>query len=403
MTERKGLWRRAAACVLTAAVLAGFTSCAGDSGGRPTGTAQGQTAQSSSQAEFTLPDMSGLPQYQFQTKLLQRDMGVTDKNGEPVYVEYKLAEENQTYELYFCEEWLSIALKHKPTGTVSYSDPDMEQIAENGLRPAPEINSVYIKYVDRLEDSIKAWRGYESLHTQLVRDDREDRIEKERYPLEQYYITANEKGSLRVMYVMGEVKPFYNIPVIIPVDRFEELINAVSDRNGFAAKMVLQSNYKLVSKDTINDPEIVKREQKQNIERNVPNLDKLLNGGYRDGIYALAWESMWENAMVLGNVEKYIRNGGITPEETAQYNKLAGFKYNKKLIILPLDYELSEDGLRVSVDKNEIKYDSSVLGISSIEIMQNFQSSADGGSGFIVDRDEYSTAVKFGSLSQAGA
>ncbi len=168
--------------------------------------------------------------------------------------------------------------------------------------------------------------------------------------------------------------------------------------------MLISSNYKLIDKDTINDISITTEEQKKGIMANVPEVDRLLRGTYKKGLYALHSESIWQNVLLLQNLECYFEEGGLTAEEIAQYNKLAGFvKADRQLIFLPVDYELSEDGLRVSEEKSEIKYDPSIIGINRIQIMQNFQSTADGGSGYTVDYDEYSAIVTFGSLSQVGA
>lgn len=410
MNGKKGLWRRMAAGMLTIAVLISFASCAGEKEGRPASATAGQTAQSSSQAEYTLPDMSGLPQYQLQAKTLKRDTGVTD-NGEPVYAEYKLAEENQTYELYFSENRLDIVLVHKPTGTIGYSNATMAELIQGGSSVADsKINSVTVNYVNKLKNSYELGSSRKCVSAKKYIEDytNYDKTYKERFPFEPYYITENEKGGLRVIYVMGEIRPDYDIPAFIPIERFEECLQIINERYGLVAKMVMNSNYKLVNMKVMQEKDnddLPNRIRKEYIRSNIPELDRLITGIYKDGIYALNSESMWDNLLLPGKIEMYLQKGGLTSEEIARYNELAGFtgKFNKDLIILPLDYELSEDGLRVSVDESEIKYDPSIIGIRSIEIMQNFQSTADGGSGYTVNYDEYSATVTFGSLSQAGA
>lgn len=406
MNGKKGLWRRMAAGMLTIAVLISFASCAGEKEGRPASATAGQTAQSSSQAEYTLPDMSGLPQYQFQAKTLKRDTGVTD-NGEPVYAEYKLAEENQTYELYFSENRLDIALVHKPTGTIGYSNATRAELSQEGSHIADsKISSVTVTYANKLKNIYISWSGYQCVSAKeyieyYINCDKTHN--NKRFSFEPCYITENEKGCLRVVYVMGEICPNYDIPAFIPIDRFEECMQIIKERCGLTAKMAINSNYKKIDLDTIDDTSMTTKAQKVTIKANIPELDKLLRGAYKKGIYAL--QSSWGNANMYNNLEEYFREGGLTSEEIARYNELAGYTVgsNKELIALPLDYELSEDGLRVSVDESEIKYDPSIIGIRSIEIMQNFQSTADGGSGYTVNYDEYSATVTFGSLSQAGA
>ena len=77
---------------------------------------------------YAFPDISGLPAFDFGSKVLNRLSGV-DGQGQEVYKEYKLVEENANYELYFSQSDLDIALVHKASGEIWFSNPSEQTIS----------------------------------------------------------------------------------------------------------------------------------------------------------------------------------------------------------------------------------------------------------------------------------
>ena len=75
---------------------------------------------------YAFPDISGLPAFDFGSKVLNRLSGV-DGQGQEVYKEYKLVEENANYELYFSQSDLDIALVHKASGEIWFSNPSHQR------------------------------------------------------------------------------------------------------------------------------------------------------------------------------------------------------------------------------------------------------------------------------------
>lgn len=343
---------------------------------------------------YAFPDISGLPAFDFGSKVLNRLSGV-DGQGQEVYKEYKLVEENANYELYFSQSDLDIALVHKASGEIWFSNPSEQTISASTGMSARMRSQLIIRTVDKTSESISTKNSYtDSLAYQKDRD--ENNLDEGKDTLKQYYITTNPNGGLRVVYIIGQVPLQYNFPVLIPEARFSELLDAIQANGGLTAKMLTEANYKLVNSTIWADTTstTITNDQKSNILANAPNIEDLLADG--GSYYVLHSVSIWQNRLLLGNMENYFAESGITAEEMQEYDDMAGFvSDNSHLFMVPMDYILEEDGLKVSVQSDEIEYDDSRFDITSITVMEYFGSADSSEEGYIVVPDGSGALINF--------
>lgn len=343
---------------------------------------------------YAFPDISGLPAFDFGSKVFNRLSEVGD-DGEEVYKEYSLVEENDNYELYFSQSDLDIALVHKASGEVWFSNPNEQTIKASTGMSARMRSQLIIRTVDKTNESISTKNSYtDSLAYQKDRD--ENNLDQGRDNLKQYYITTNPDGGLRVVYIIGQIPLQYNFPVLIPEARYSELLAAIQANGGLTAKMLTEANYKLVNSTIWADTTstTITNDQKTNILSNAPNIEDLIADG--GSYYVLHSVSIWQNRLLLGNMETYFSESGITMEELEGYNDLAGFvSDNSNLFMIPLDYNLEEDGLKVSVQSDEIEYDDSRYDITSITVMEYFGSADSSEEGYLVVPDGSGALINF--------
>ena len=299
---------------------------------------------------YAFPDVSGVPAFEFGGKVLNRLSSVED--GEEIYKEYTLVEENANYELYFSQSDLDVALVHKASGEIWFSNPNEQTISASTGMSARMRSQLIIRTVDKTSESISTKNTYtDSLAYQKDRD--ENNLDEGKDTLKQYYITTNPKGGLRVIYIIGQVPLKYNFPVLVPEARYNELLAAIEANGGLTARMLTEANYKLVNSTIWADTTstTITNDQKANILANAPNIEDLLAGG--GGYYVLHSVSIWQNRLLLSNMENYFAESGITAEEMQEYDDMAGFiSDNSNLFMVPLDYYLEDDGLKVSVQSD---------------------------------------------------
>lgn len=345
------------------------------------------------QITYAFPDYTKLPAFTFGNKVLNR-LSEVDSKGEEVYKEYKLVEENSNYELYFNEAELDIALVHKGSGEIWFSNPNAETIKLSSGMATRMKSQITLRSVDKTSEAVANKNSFsDCLAYQIERD--ENNLDEGKDTMKQYYITVNEKGGLRVVYIIGKVPLKYNFPVLVPEARFNELLDIINQQIGMAAKMVLNSNYKLVNSSTWSDNTVITKDQREKIMSNVPNVEQLLSSDM-GGFYALQSDSIWQNRLLLGNVEKYFTEAGISSEEIDEYDDLAGFiSDNSNLFMVPLDYFLEDDGLKVSIKSEDIEYDDSRYDITSISVMEYFGSADSSEEGYIVVPDGSGALINF--------
>ena len=343
---------------------------------------------------YAFPDVSGLPAFEFGDKVFNR-LSEVDDNGEEIYKEYKLVEENDNYELYFSDSDLDIALVHKASGEVWFSNPSEQTIQASTGMSARMRSQLIIRTVDKTSESISTKNSYtDSLAYQKDRD--ENNLDAGKDVLKQYYITTNPEGGLRVVYIIGQVPLPYNFPVLIPEARYSELLATIEANGGLTARMLTEANYKLVNSTIWADTTstTITNDQKDNIKSNAPNIEDLLAEG--GSYYVLHSVSIWQNRLLLSNMESYFAESGITAEEIDEYNDSAGFvSDNSNLFLVPMDYYLEADGLKVSVPSEEIEYDDSRYDITSITLMEYFGSADSTEEGYIVVPDGSGALINF--------
>lgn len=343
---------------------------------------------------YAFPDVSGLPAFEFGGKVFNR-LSEVDDNGEEIYKEYKLVEENDNYELYFSDSDLDIALVHKASGEVWFSNPSEQTIKASTGMAARMRSQLIIRTVDKTSESISTKNSYtDSLAYQKDRD--ENNLDAGKDVLKQYYITTNPEGGLRVVYIIGQVPLPYNFPVLIPEARYSELLATIEANGGLTARMLTEANYKLVNSTIWADTTstTITNDQKDNIKSNAPNIEDLLAEG--GSYYVLHSVSIWQNRLLLSNMESYFAESGITAEEIDEYNDSAGVvSDNSNLFLVPMDYYLEADGLKVSVPSEEIEYDDSRYDITSITLMEYFGSADSTEEGYIVVPDGSGALINF--------
>lgn len=294
---------------------------------------------------------------------------------------YKLVEENDKYEFYFCEETLEIALVSKATGEKWYSNPAPSERAA-GI-PGEMSSQLSLFYLNKEDGSQKTLESYTDCL--LISDP-----ENGKY---QYYVVKNG-DNLRVIYILGLIKPDYVVPTCMEGELAEELAQKFkAEGNALVASYLTNGGvYAKVTPTTWNSytPDV-----KNEYLAIAPLMEDVISEGKT--VYIIKDQTKWNNPRLMKTVEEaFINIGGMTLDQRDEINEKFGFESESaKTFWIPVDYDLTENGLNVSIPANEVQYDTDSLAIASIDLLKYFGSASEKENGYMFVPDGSGAIVNF--------
>ncbi|MBR3750670.1 MAG: hypothetical protein IKK58_02765 [Clostridia bacterium] len=312
-----------------------------------------------------------------------RDMG----NGSTV--KYGFVQENDKYELYINKDRLDIALKQKSSGEWWYSNPTDKVIDESGK--ADELKSqLILTILDKTDASQRTINSFTDCVNNLASA---IEYESEMMP---YYLTYNDEGGLRVKYILGDILPDYVVPSVMPVEvcdwmknkakeiytqligmTEEEKIAAVGEELINANPMTINQIYIKMTKEEF---ESSTTKMKEKYEMYVPGIKKIpegetiiirsnrlngLTGPAMEALFALWYEEHKD-------MEEYSQYPDVKTLRKAwdeEYDVVAG---SSAMYMIPVDYILTDDGLKVQIKNDGIVFNESKYVISFIDVLKYF-------------------------------
>ncbi len=294
---------------------------------------------------------------------------------------YKFVEENENYEFYFNEEYLEFALKSKSSGQVWYSNPAPAEKSA-GL-PGEMASQLSIFYLNKADGSQKTLESYTDCV--LISDPENGK--------EQFYV-VNHEGHLRVIYILGLIKPDYVVPTCMEGEMAEEIAQKFKD-----AGDIISSGYitkgTLYAKVTPSSWKSWTPDKKNEYLAVAPKMEELLNDGKT--VYVIKDQTKWNNSRFMRVIEDaFINIAGMTLEQRDEINEQFGFVSEAaKTFWIPVDYQLTENGLNVSISSNEIQYDKENLAIATIDLLKYFGSASEKEEGYMFVPDGSGAIVNF--------
>ena len=294
---------------------------------------------------------------------------------------YKLVEENENYKFYFNEEFLEFALVSKKTGETWYSNPAPSERAA-GI-PGEMSSQLSLFYLNKTDGSQKTLESYTDCV--LISDPENQK--------NQYYV-VNHNGNLRVIYILGLIKPDYVIPTCMEgelaeelADKFKAAGNAVVSsyiRNGVVFTKVTPQTWAKYTPDVKNE-----------YLKIAPLMEDIIKEGKT--VYIIKDQTKWNNTRLMRTVEEaFVNIGGMTLEKRNEINEQFGFVSEApKTFWIPVDYDLTENGLNVTIPNDEIKYDTESLAIATIDLLKYFGSASEKEEGYMFVPDGSGAVINF--------
>ncbi|MBP5662077.1 MAG: hypothetical protein J6X30_02855 [Clostridia bacterium] len=295
---------------------------------------------------------------------------------------FKLAQENDQYEMYFNEAILEFALRSKATGEVWFSNP-APGAREEGLRN--EMSSqLSIFYINKTSGGQARLESY----LDCVMNENPD------LGLHQFYI-VNHEGHLRVIYILGQVKPDYLFPTAMTEEMAMEYAAAFKSAEGYrmAASFITSGSvYTKIMPDLWNQ---FGEERRSELREIVPDIDEYIKRG--ETVFVIGDKTTWNKTQVMLNLqEAFVNVLGMDKEKRDEINEEFGIPETpSKTFWIPVDYILTENGLRVSVPSDEIQYDSTEFALISINLLQYFGSASEQDEGYIFVPDGSGAIINF--------
>lgn len=299
-----------------------------------------------------------------------------------------LVQENESYELYISEYYLSMALVHKQSGQVWYSgnNPTNPQLRFT-VTDKTNAQSYDLNSVDNCAELMESATKYN-------------------LDMLPYYLTKNQDGNLRIQYIMGNVVKYaYVVPSVMPAEvhnwmehKAAEIYKAINtDENGnLVVLSPLQKDAKakelygyealwhaspLLVRSVFTSMNAGKyaglsQSEKEEYDGFVPGLYKLGQeyvavqrkkyspyGPYLEALFAVWFEENKDSALCQGY---------STPEQLCIAWELPYMVDRNLKLAVAVDYKLTEDGLEITA--SEPIYDTVTYEISSFSLLGGQQS-----------------------------
>lgn len=295
---------------------------------------------------------------------------------------FYLVDENSNYEFYFSEGILEFALVSKKTGDVWFSNPTPSE-RNNGIRS--EMSSqITMFYLNKTDGSQKTLESYLDCVMNL----------DEESELKPYYV-VNHDGHLRVIYILGQIKPDYIVPTCIDGETAEQYIETLKNTPGYLATSKYISSGSLYSKITPSTWASYPADRRDELKAIAPNIEDFINDGQT--VYIMGDQTKWHNRQVMLQMQEgFTEVIGMTLEDRDAMNEKFGVETEAaKNFWIPLDYQLTETGLNVSIANDEIQYDKNTFAIASINLLQYFGSASRTESGYMFVPDGSGAIINF--------
>lgn len=330
------------------------------------------------ETEGYITPVNNEPEYVFETSktLVRKD--TQDESKDTTFV---LAKENSNYGLYFSEDILEIALLDKKTGKVWYSNPEPSERSAGIVSQMSSQLTVF--YLDKSSGSQSKYESY----IDCVLNQTDEVTQK------QYYV-VNHNGNLRVVYILGGVKPDYIVPTCLSQAEAEEYIEILKQNGKSLISKYISGGavYTKLSPETWSS---YPYDRQQELLAIAPNMEENIKRG--ESVYIISDTNMWNNSKMMGNLQDaLVEYCGMTLEKREEINEQFGVVIEPaKNFYIPVDYELTDNGLTVTVPNDEIQFDKSNYAISTITLLQYFGSGSNEEDGYIFVPDGSGAVVNF--------
>ncbi len=319
------------------------------------------------------------PEYKFSSEKVHIREEVIAENN----TTFKLVEENKNYEFYFNEEILEFALVEKSTGDVWYSNPSKSE-RDAGIKS--EMSSqISLYYFNKTEGSRKTLETY----MDCILNQTEESLKN---GVKQFHIVEHE-GHLRVIYILGLIKPDYIIPTCMTSEVAESYIQKLKDAGYLAVSKYISGGnvYSKLSPAVWNSYPEDRREELLQI---APEIEEYIEGGQT--LYLIGEPTKWNNGRVMTQLQNALVEVGMTLEERNEIDETFGVvKEDAKTFWIPLDYVLTENGLTATIPNDEISFDKSEFAINDITLLQYFGSASRQEQGYMFVPDGSGAIVNF--------
>ena len=324
--------------------------------------------------------------------ITEENTDVTVENNEPVVekqgkqTKFLKVDENDNFVFYFNEEILEFALYDKNSKQVWYSNPAP---GERSVGIIGEMSSqISLFALNKKEGSQKTYESY----TDCIIASKDAQEGQE--AIKQYYL-VNHNGNLRVIYILGRIKADYVIPTCLEGDMADELVakfKASAEHKSAASFITTGGVYAKITPatwKTFND------DNKSKYLAIAPNMEEILKEGKT--VYIIKDQTKWNNSRLMTKLQSaMVEAGGMTLELRDELNEKFGFVSEPaKTFWVPVDYELTESGLSVSIANDEIQYDTNTFSIVSINVLPYFGSGSESENGYMFLPDGSGAIVNF--------
>ncbi len=330
------------------------------------------------ETEGYITPVNNEPEFVFETGKTWVRKDTKDESKDTTFV---LAKENSNYALYFSDEILEIALLDKKSGEVWYSNPEPSERAAGVVSQMSSQLSIF--YLDKTAGSQTKLESY----IDCVLNQTDDATQK------QFYV-VNHNGNLRVVYILGGVKPDYVIPTCLHQADAEQYIATLKE-NGESLISKYISGGSVYTKISPNTWSSYPYDRQQELLAIAPNMQENIDRG--EDVYIISDSNMWNNSLMMGKLQDALgKYCGMTLEKRNELNEQFGVVVEPaKNFYVPVDYVLTDNGLTVTVPNEEIQYDKNNYAISTITLLQYFGSGSKEDDGYMFVPDGSGAVVNF--------
>ncbi|MDD6205122.1 MAG: DUF5696 domain-containing protein [Firmicutes bacterium] len=367
--------------------------------------------------EWFIPEdkYTGLEEYKLSEDIIyHRDMG----NGSTV--DYYLVQENSSYELYLNKQRLDIVLVHKASGETWFSNPTQSVIDASG-KAGEMMSQIQIRYNDKTSSSQMDLNSYTNCILMY------EKAVEQGSKIMPFYLTYNDEGGLRVKYVIGNFQTDYKIPTIMPKQVFDEMLELATtfynnELNGLSNDekkdkwgvlynvnyAAIKNAYKIFTKDTYDKLTDTAKEEYDKISPKLKNLEegeevavliqslKDVNGNMFKNVFTMWYEGGEQFGYdYQGHKDEYPDFPDMVALRDYWHSEYDVADVSTNLFMIPLDYILEEDGLKVCIKNDEIMFNESKYCIAYLDVLKYFGSADQQEKGYMLTPDGSGALINF--------
>lgn len=284
----------------------------------------------------------------FQIKVFYKDD--SEFNEHILSTENTVVAENDKYTMTVFSKTAAVQIIDKQTGTVYSTNPDATgDSTEKASNKASADSQLILHFMNSNNDN-----------QMTILNSYDECVHKSQYS---FYKTDNGFG---VNYFFGEQPEDIFVPEIMSVESYNKILEKLDDDN----KMMLAIYYTYMSLDMYKDNDSALA----SILEKYPALKE-------NDIYLLQMSSNVEydklSKDLLRPVDEILKSGGYTEEDFKNDNTLKGndaSSNQKPGFSVAIEYELTDNGFKATVPKDSISYDKSLITVTDLEFLPNFES-----------------------------